>query len=450
MVRVPSGRVCLVDDNDVFRRLLKRILEECGFTVEALGCAQDAVAFLRAEPPYLGRPRPDFILLDYELDAGNDARVLLGESKRSSELRDIPVLVMSQGDHAAESLAAGARRFLRKPSDVGELQQAGVSFSKEAVMKSQVLLLIDDEQLDTRMMKGQLEEDFEVRWATSPDAGLGELERQHVDVVVMDYQFGSEITGPEYVRRIRKKWPTLPIIVVSRHATLDNMHDAFKELGACDLVRKQLLDWPHQVRREVLKVLTNLFHRENESVWRLRFGGRQASIAGTIGFFHLQQLIRHVYRDFAPEELLALLPCAAAQSDLVATDYGESRLGGDPVLDARAFAEAGERLRELAADRQEAERQGSFEWLERIDGETASIKKELCSASNPCNRVAKVLDPARDNRRINVRRNIITAIERIERCCQPLGEHLRRYVRFGHIVAYRPYPPSSVRWCVDD
>jgi two-component system response regulator len=54
----------------------------------------DVRAYLRAEPPFTGRRRPDLVLLDFDMPS-QEGRAILSELKSDDLLRRIPVVVMS-------------------------------------------------------------------------------------------------------------------------------------------------------------------------------------------------------------------------------------------------------------------------------------------------------------------------------------------------------------------
>lgn len=124
--------VLVVDDNPGFLRAARAILEE-RFTVHTVEDGGSALAFLERRPPFVDAPRPAFVVLDFHLPDMN-APAVLGRLRESESLSAIPVLVLSQADweeDAAAARAAGARRFLVKPSRVHGLRDAVIAFWEE-------------------------------------------------------------------------------------------------------------------------------------------------------------------------------------------------------------------------------------------------------------------------------------------------------------------------------
>ena len=82
-----------------------------------------ALAYLRAEGPYLDRPRPDLILLDLNLP-GLDGRDVLAAISADPDLSRIPVVVLTSSPAEEDLLRSqrlGVDAYLRKPVDFAGL-----------------------------------------------------------------------------------------------------------------------------------------------------------------------------------------------------------------------------------------------------------------------------------------------------------------------------------------
>jgi CheY-like chemotaxis protein len=109
--------VLLVDDSRVTREMMRRLLEDSGFMVTAVGSAEDAVLAL-------DRETVDCLVTDIEMpevDGLDLTRRLRGDAKHA----DLPVVVVSTLDKPADRLAgleSGADAYLTKQGlDVREL-----------------------------------------------------------------------------------------------------------------------------------------------------------------------------------------------------------------------------------------------------------------------------------------------------------------------------------------
>ena len=83
---------------------------------------KEAMAFLRREGKYASAPRPDLILLDLHMPRMN-GREVLAEVKEDSELRRIPVVMMTQSKDEQDILAAynlHVNCYVTKPVDMDQ------------------------------------------------------------------------------------------------------------------------------------------------------------------------------------------------------------------------------------------------------------------------------------------------------------------------------------------
>jgi CheY-like chemotaxis protein len=83
----------------------------------------DILCFLRRQGKYKDAPRPDLILLDLDLSRPEDCE-MLGDIKKDSEFRRIPVVVLASSEDAQQVFQAydlHANAYIRKPQDREEL-----------------------------------------------------------------------------------------------------------------------------------------------------------------------------------------------------------------------------------------------------------------------------------------------------------------------------------------
>ncbi len=87
-----------------------------------LHCVSDgeqAIAFLRGEGDYAGKPRPDLVLLDLNLPR-KDGREVLAEVKADEALRTIPIVVLTTSEAEEDVLRSyqlHANAYVTKPVD---------------------------------------------------------------------------------------------------------------------------------------------------------------------------------------------------------------------------------------------------------------------------------------------------------------------------------------------
>lgn len=106
-----TGRVLIVDDHELDRRLSTLDLEAAGYTVSEASTVTDALNLL-------SKQRIDVIVLDVKMP-GTDGLTFLRGLKAGGKLSAIPVVMLSASDDLDDQLqamAAGALRYITKPS----------------------------------------------------------------------------------------------------------------------------------------------------------------------------------------------------------------------------------------------------------------------------------------------------------------------------------------------
>ena len=86
---------------------------------------EEAVAFLRRAGKYSSAPRPDVVLLDLNMPR-MDGRQVLAEIKADSQLRSIPIVVLTTSQSPADivsSYALHANAYVTKPLNLDDLTE---------------------------------------------------------------------------------------------------------------------------------------------------------------------------------------------------------------------------------------------------------------------------------------------------------------------------------------
>lgn len=131
------------------------------------------------------------------------------------------------------------------------------------------ILIVDDEADIRTLVAGILEDEGYVTREAADDAGaLGSIEQRRPSLVLLDIWLqGSQMDGIEILDAIKKRHPTLPVLMMSGHGTIETAVTAIKN-GAFDFIEK-----PFKTERLILLVEraieTARLRRENEEL-RLR------------------------------------------------------------------------------------------------------------------------------------------------------------------------------------
>ena len=114
--------ILLVEDSPADVRLTREALKEAKVlnTLHVVQDGEAAMAFLRKQGQYAGRPSPDLILLDLNLPR-KDGRQVLAEIKLDEKLRRIPVVVLTTSraeEDVVRSYNLHANAYVTKPVDL--------------------------------------------------------------------------------------------------------------------------------------------------------------------------------------------------------------------------------------------------------------------------------------------------------------------------------------------
>jgi len=117
--------ILLVEDNPGDAKLALEALKVGRLRYEAhvVEDGKQAISFLRREGEYADAPRPDIILLDFNLPK-KDGQQVLAEIKEDENLKCIPVVVFTVSKADEEILRAydlRANCYITKPADIEQL-----------------------------------------------------------------------------------------------------------------------------------------------------------------------------------------------------------------------------------------------------------------------------------------------------------------------------------------
>ena len=206
------------------------------------------------------------------------------------------------------------------------------------------VLLVDDEVRSLDAMRRTLEEDFEILTATDADAAREQMVRHDVDVILCDQRMPG-VTGVEFLREARERWPDAVRIVISGYTDSEDIIAGINDAGIWQYILKPWVpEHLLQTVRAAAEART-LQHGLARLDIELRSGGpvlrakSQARLAQARRSFDFERIVR------APGSPLDAL-CATAERfarhDLSVLVLGESGTGKE--LMARAMHYASPRL----------------------------------------------------------------------------------------------------------
>ncbi|MEZ4585344.1 MAG: response regulator [Gemmatimonadales bacterium] len=123
--------ILLIEDDAIDLKHIRRAFADNRVTnpVFAVGNGEEALSFLRHEPPFADPeryPRPGLILLDLNMPR-MDGLTFLAEYKADARIRRIPAVVMTTSDESVDrkrSYDLGVAGFIVKPLDFHEFAEA--------------------------------------------------------------------------------------------------------------------------------------------------------------------------------------------------------------------------------------------------------------------------------------------------------------------------------------
>ncbi len=112
------------------------------------------------------------------------------------------------------------------------------------------ILVVDDEQDIRELVAGVLEDEgYETRTAADSDAALEAIASRRPSLVLLDVWLkDSRLDGLELLDELKRRDPTIPVLVISGHGNLDTAVSAIKR-GAADFIEK-----PFEAERLLLLV----------------------------------------------------------------------------------------------------------------------------------------------------------------------------------------------------
>ena len=105
------------------------------------------------------------------------------------------------------------------------------------------VLVVDDEADIRELVSGVLEDEgYAVRTAADSSSALDAIEDRRPSLVLLDVWLqGSRMDGLQMLQEVKRRDPTLPVLMISGHGNLDTAVAAVRE-GAIDFIEKPFDD----------------------------------------------------------------------------------------------------------------------------------------------------------------------------------------------------------------
>lgn len=257
-------------------------------------------------------------------------------------------------------------------------------------------ILIVDDEADIRMLiSGVLnDEGYFAREAADSDAALSEIATRRPGLIILDiWLHNSALDGIELLKVLKREDPSMPIVIISGHGTIETAVAAIK-LGAYDFIEKpfkadRLL---HVVERAIE---ASQLRQENEEL-RLRAGPESELIGRSAAARQVRQAIDKV----APTGSRVLItgPAGVGKEVVARILHNKSRRAGGPFVVLNCATMHPDRLERALfgceAGVEAADAPGRAGLLERAHGGTLLLDEV---ADTPLATQAKIVRALQEN-----------------------------------------------------
>ncbi|HEY2714476.1 MAG TPA: HAMP domain-containing protein [Chthoniobacterales bacterium] len=262
----PSDKVVVViEDDRESAQWLADTAHEKGFKVIATSRGASGLELVREFAPTA-------VLLDLSLPDINGWKVL---SRLKSDLstRHVPVFVISVSQEPENALKQGALRFLTKPVEQRDIDEAFATIYRMQAIEAKKLLVIEDDEAQRNSIRELIgNETAHISDAANAHEALRRLRGEQFDCVVLDLVL-PDMSGFELISKVREQQPHLPIIVYTGKDLTPEEEEKLNRVAQTTIVKdvrspERLFDqtalWLHRntarlpaEKREILQRLHN-------------------------------------------------------------------------------------------------------------------------------------------------------------------------------------------------
>ena len=201
-----TARILIVDDEADTCANLSDIFSDFGYEVDTAQDGPTALSLIESRPFY------DVVLLDLRMPGMDGLELYRRIKQRSAGTVALIVTAYASSDTAKSAIAAGARRVISKPVDIGEL--LGLV---QVTLQSPLVLVVDDEtELCDNLWEILHEQGYRVHLAHDVREAGQSLASCQFQVILLDLKL-PDGDGTLVLQRIRLTNPQARTIVITGH-----------------------------------------------------------------------------------------------------------------------------------------------------------------------------------------------------------------------------------------
>ena len=208
LLEFEADQVLVIDDDVIVNNLIRKFLEREGYQVEI---AQDGYEGFKMAEKML----PQIIILDVRIK-GMSGWDFLKRLKEHPNLKNIPVVVLSDSDEEQRSRKAGVAEFLTKPLDWDYFVTILKKYKKTS--RNFSILVVEDDAINREALRRMLGKDgWNVVEAFDGPSAFEKLNENDLPGLILLDIIIPGINGFEVVQRLRQNplWRTIPIVIIS-------------------------------------------------------------------------------------------------------------------------------------------------------------------------------------------------------------------------------------------
>lgn len=230
-------KVLLVEDDEMARRSLKRVIDKEGYETLVASDGEKGLNLFRSE-------KPAIVITDIRMPRidGMEVMYTVKDISPSTEI----ILITAYGDYdtAILALREGALDYLKKPVDLDQFilslgrAREKIAERRKISIKTRLLVLEDDKNTRDKLARVFEKEGYEVFTGQDGEEGIKIFSERKIDILLVDIKMPKK-NGMEVLHEIKKLSKDCEIIMLTGYGDEDTAIQAMRD-GAINYIRKPM------------------------------------------------------------------------------------------------------------------------------------------------------------------------------------------------------------------